>query len=714
MIFMKVAYLLVPLLLLSTIASSASPLVDWYRATSYYFKEEPSNEADLRLTLTEGFVYAFGFSDGLGAAPHSLSLCYSREGTLEWSRVKTVGSAKLVPPLPIRGGISSAGGRVYVVQYLNRLTEVAEYSIRIIRLGGEDGNDLDGSMWLLGLEEDWEWPIYPDDLEVIEDDGGTAIYVVGTYLEFGKIPRGFIAKLRDNGESLELSWFLTLYRKLFTRSRFLSIELDDSGLYVSGSFLRETDEYESGLMMKLSEDGRTEWVARISSERGNVTIYDSRLKGDEISCVGELKVKGDPTTALYVDLSPEEGGKAVALERASFRAIGGNPGCEPDVIAGYVYDEGVRRNSAYVGMYDGEGMEPLWNAAWGSEEADFFASDLVVDGAVYIVGGDANVTATPKPKLEELDVKPVDGKVSISFLPSYQLEEVKATLEKVSPLSDPEVALKEEFSPKSRDGYLLRLAVPTNLTVKVSPPGSGGTSPGVGTHVYPIGSEVSVSATPREGWELDHWELDGADAGSSPSIQVKQCINHTLVAHFREAPGGEESEEEVSEVSKNIRSPSMCELSFSQFPERFRFLARKADRDFNRDVLLSMFQGFQMPGQRAKIVILGGPEKISYDWRSVGVEFLRERGSYSAMRFSGSGSTYRAVFGEEDYAVVYRECDSGVIRIAGITRYGTRAGLLWVLNNLDALVSGPKLRFLEWTDINGNGSVEPWEVLVKA
>ena len=232
--------------------------------------------------------------------------------------------------------------------------------------------------------------------------------------------------------------------------------------------------------------------------------------------------------------------------------------------------------------------------------------------------------------------------------------------------------------------------------------------------------EVPVWAAPVEGWTFDHWEFDGEPAGSSPELRVTMCVNHTLVAHFTklqtETGGGEETsqgeESEVEEVRREgaATPPTLCQLAFDRFPDGFRFMAREQDMKFNEDVLTRFFLGSSLPDQRAVMIVLGGPEKILFDWRSVGVDFLREGGKYSAMRLLGSGNVYRATFGSRDYAVIYRDCTDSVIRVAGVTRYGTRAGLLWVLDHVDEVMGGPDLRVVVWEDLDGDHSVEPWEV----
>lgn len=708
-ISMRLTLILTLALSLSIVATSASPYVDWYRASSCYFKDEPSNDLASHLALVEDVIYLLGFSDGSENTPYSYTLAYSHDGSLRWETVKTVGSVKLLPPLPVRGGIALEGNRVYVVEYLNQLDDSSLYSARIIRLNADTGDDLDASMWLLGLS-DWTWPVYPQDLRSVSVNGEISLYLVGTYLEDGKTPRGFVAKLEERDDSLHLSWVRVLYKKLFVASSFTSLEVDDTGLYITGSFLRQYERMEQGLLMKLDFDGRILWMVGVSSlGEGNVTLYDSHPKGEGVSLVGELRELGEPVLGLYGEVHPlDRSWDAIMLEKASLRGIDG--ACDLEAITGYIYDEDLRRNSVYVGLY--RGMSQRSSAVWGSEGADFLASDLKVGDALYLVGWDDNVSRSPTPELRIIDAKPLPSRVDFSFLPNYGMDDVVASLERRDLIPDPSISMMEEFSSKTRDGFLLRIVVPTNLTLIIDPPGSGTTDPREGTHVYPLGTEVGVEAAPSEGWAFDHWELDGKDMGSSPRLEVLQCENHTMVAHFKERPSTEENKSEEA-GGVEIHPPTICEISFLQFPDYFRFFARETDVRFNRDILKA-FMGQSLPQQRAKLIILGGPQRIPFEWESVGVEFLKERGSYTTIRLLGSNNTYRASYGSRDYAVIYRECDKAIVRIAGITRYGTRAGLLWALDNLGELVTGPTLRLVEWYDLNGNGHVEPWEVTIRS
>jgi hypothetical protein len=73
-------------------------------------------------------------------------------------------------------------------------------------------------------------------------------------------------------------------------------------------------------------------------------------------------------------------------------------------------------------------------------------------------------------------------------------------------------------------------ARPFTLTITVT---SGGTTnPSPGAHVFNENSTVQVTATPNTNYVLDHWELDGANAGSANPYTVLMNANHTLLAAF--------------------------------------------------------------------------------------------------------------------------------------------------------------------------------------
>jgi hypothetical protein len=75
--------------------------------------------------------------------------------------------------------------------------------------------------------------------------------------------------------------------------------------------------------------------------------------------------------------------------------------------------------------------------------------------------------------------------------------------------------------------------IPYTLTVKTTPPSGGTTTPAPGKYIYYWGDVATVTATPYSGYVFDHWELDGAWAGSASTYSLTMYANHTLQAVFR-------------------------------------------------------------------------------------------------------------------------------------------------------------------------------------
>ncbi len=68
------------------------------------------------------------------------------------------------------------------------------------------------------------------------------------------------------------------------------------------------------------------------------------------------------------------------------------------------------------------------------------------------------------------------------------------------------------------------------LTMQVSPPGSGTTSPSVGDHWYDSDTSVDVSASANSGFDFDRWS--GDCSGTSPATSVYMDSNKTCTANF--------------------------------------------------------------------------------------------------------------------------------------------------------------------------------------
>lgn len=82
------------------------------------------------------------------------------------------------------------------------------------------------------------------------------------------------------------------------------------------------------------------------------------------------------------------------------------------------------------------------------------------------------------------------------------------------------------------------VGVPTEYTLTIEARVNGTTQPLPGAYTAPAHSVQYITAVPDEGYHLDHWELDGVDAGSVNPLPVLMNSDHTLVAFFSEVPPG--------------------------------------------------------------------------------------------------------------------------------------------------------------------------------
>ncbi|MFC2022585.1 fibronectin type III domain-containing protein [Chloroflexota bacterium] len=77
------------------------------------------------------------------------------------------------------------------------------------------------------------------------------------------------------------------------------------------------------------------------------------------------------------------------------------------------------------------------------------------------------------------------------------------------------------------------------LTIAVNPTGGGNTTPGVGTHIYNEGQEVSIVAIPNEGYEFSGWTGDAVENPNSASTAITMDSNKTVTANFTLATSGQ-------------------------------------------------------------------------------------------------------------------------------------------------------------------------------
>lgn len=147
-------------------------------------------------------------------------------------------------------------------------------------------------------------------------------------------------------------------------------------------------------------------------------------------------------------------------------------------------------------------------------------------------------------------------------------------------------------------------------------------------------------------------------------------------------------------------------------PESFEVIARSADLEMNKD-LAERFKSFGSSASGFFRIELGGPAVDPSYSSDPSVKFLRGKdGLFRGVELSGRD--YWASYGSIDYAVirVLRVGEGYYCSVAGVTRYGTRAGLIWISNNIQALSPG-SIYLVKWVD-DGDRAVELDEVSLVA
>jgi len=226
--------------------------------------------------------------------------------------------------------------------------------------------------------------------------------------------------------------------------------------------------------------------------------------------------------------------------------------------------------------------------------------------------------------------------------------------------------------------------------------GNGTTHPEPGRYTYSKGSVVLVTAEPAEGYVFYQWEIDGKRVGrNSRMIEVEMNGDHVLRALFVKESLIAPLKSVSPDVNLSVGIGSTAGITRWEFPLNYSIVGGEIDLAFNEDLVSSF-------GEDGNVTLyLGGPIVIPFEWEDYNVSFL-------GCSMLVDGQEFNATFGEVDYAAILLEVD-GTVRIAGITRYGTRAGLLWLLQEYD-VIAGKNLIVLEWIDLNGNGEVEYWEI----
>ena len=124
---------------------------------------------------------------------------------------------------------------------------------------------------------------------------------------------------------------------------------------------------------------------------------------------------------------------------------------------------------------------------------------------------------------------------------------------------------------------------------------------------------------------------------------------------------------------------------------------------FNKDRLRGLSGGTPL-GYSENLLILG---KIAVKPQPMRTPKVRIEGNELRIK----DATYTAEYGNLDYGVIYVSCEGLTTWVAGVTRYGTGAALMWMLENPDEL-SGRMLIVVQWIDANWDNAVDPSEIVV--
>jgi len=133
------------------------------------------------------------------------------------------------------------------------------------------------------------------------------------------------------------------------------------------------------------------------------------------------------------------------------------------------------------------------------------------------------------------------------------------------------------------------------------------------------------------------------------------------------------------------------------------------DFDLNED-FARYFEEYIQETENLYRVELGGPAIHEGLWSTYGIRFLTDEGGHYTTMVYGVDE-YISTWGEVDYCVlVFEVTQEGItVNIGGITRYGTRAGLHWLMDHWD-LVAPPEyvplVLIVMWVDENEDGSVD--------
>ncbi|HPC17179.1 MAG TPA: carboxypeptidase regulatory-like domain-containing protein [Candidatus Hydrogenedentes bacterium] len=242
--------------------------------------------------------------------------------------------------------------------------------------------------------------------------------------------------------------------------------------------------------------------------------------------------EGDVTgtsSAASVTMNAEKNVKAIFVQQFTLTvAVNGNGSTSP-AVGTHVYDTGARVTLAAT-------------AAAGSRFVRWTGDASGSDSSVTITM-DGNKSVTAEFVAQFALTVDIQGEGTLTPAPGVHVRDAGTVVDLMaSPASGwrfdrwegdvssstPSASVTLDANKAVRAVFVQQFA----LTIEVS--GEGTTEPPAGVHVYDVGTQVSITATPADGWLFDRWEGDAT--GSEPSASVVMDAARTVTAVFAEKP----------------------------------------------------------------------------------------------------------------------------------------------------------------------------------
>jgi len=280
------------------------------------------------------------------------------------------------------------------------------------------------------------------------------------------------------------------------------------------------------------ESGTHEWSASSPPAENGMRYIASPSKGT-ITVPDQTVIDIKYTTQYYLNIvaSPDEGGTV-------------SP-------SGGWYDEGTIASIKATSEpgYRFDGWIGSGNGSYsGTEEAPTIHIYGPINQTAVFVKQSAVTFSISEPEIEAGGtILAIDGKnyrfsdLPVSFTWDVGSQHTFEWTEHVATGSDKRyVWISTSGLSRSRSGTIIVpdgggsiiASYKTQYTLTIGASEGGTTNPAPGTYWYDAGSSVDVAAVPNTGFVLDHWELDGKDAGSENPYRVSMNDEHTLEAFF--------------------------------------------------------------------------------------------------------------------------------------------------------------------------------------